>query len=92
MATARINNHDDDDDYDDDSMKTSPSSEGSSPCSQQPANGPYPKLDRTNPHSPTLISPMFILMLFFLSLSSGLLPSGFPTKLAYAFLISSRAT
>jgi hypothetical protein len=27
--------------------------EGSLPCSQQPATGPYPELDASSPHFPT---------------------------------------
>jgi hypothetical protein len=29
---------------------------GSLPCSQQPATGPYPKPDASNPHLPTLFN------------------------------------
>jgi len=28
--------------------------EGSLPCSQEPAIGPHPELDASNPHPPTL--------------------------------------
>jgi hypothetical protein len=30
--------------------------EGSLSCSQEPATGPYPESDESNPHPPTLLS------------------------------------
>jgi hypothetical protein len=64
-----------------------PEPEGSSPHSQQPANGPYPEPGESNPH-PQPISLRSILIpsshLCF-GLSSGLFPLGFPTKTLYTF-------
>jgi hypothetical protein len=59
--------------------------EGLSPCSQEPPTGPYPiqsipshlsKIHFNIVHTPTPWS------------SSGLYPSGFPTNILYAFLVS----
>jgi hypothetical protein len=63
-------------------------SERSSPHSQQL----FPSLSQSNPiHSPPVILLRSILIPFFhlrLGLTSGLLPSGFPTKSLYTFLSS----
>jgi hypothetical protein len=59
-------------------------------CSQEPASGPYPEPDESNPHPPTPVSLRSILMLLShlcLALPSGLSPSGVPTKILYALLI-----
>jgi hypothetical protein len=37
--------------------------EGSLPCSQQPATGPYPESDKSNLHPPKPISMKYILIL-----------------------------
>jgi hypothetical protein len=53
--------------------------EGLLPCSQEPATGPSPDPDRSNP-----ISSRSILILFThlrLGLPSGLFPFGFPTNI-----------
>jgi hypothetical protein len=66
-------------------------SEGSSPCSQQLSTGLYPEPDRPSPHHPILSLYLFILILSThvrLGHLSGLLPSGFPTNILYAFLFS----
>jgi hypothetical protein len=69
---------------------------GSSPCSQEPSTGPYPEPVRSSPYHPILSLPRSILILsthLRLGLPSGLLPSGFPTKILYAFLVATiRAT
>ena len=69
--------------------------ERSSSCSQQPANFPYPE---TLPlHAPSPLHAIFwrsILILYFLlrlGLRSGFFPSGFPTKILYASLLSPKA-
>jgi hypothetical protein len=63
--------------------------EGSLPCSQQPSTGPYPKPDRSKskPSHPIPLRTILILSTHLrLGLPSGLLPSGFPTNIIYAFL------
>jgi len=65
--------------------------EGSLPCSQKPATGPYPEPDESSSHVPTLFSLRTILILssqLRLGLSNGVYHSGFPTKMLYAFLVS----
>jgi hypothetical protein len=65
--------------------------EGSLPCSQQPSTGPYPESDQSSPIPPHPMSLRSILILsthLRLGLPSGLLPSGFPTNILYAFLFS----
>jgi hypothetical protein len=65
--------------------------EGSSPHSQQPANGPCTETVESNPHTPNPISLRYILIPsshLRLGLPSGLVPSGFPTKTLYTFLSS----
>jgi hypothetical protein len=71
--------------------------EGSLPCSKQPSAGHYPEPDESNPHRPDLFpqDPFFNIYIILilsshvrLGIPSGLFPSGFPTKILYAFLIS----
>jgi hypothetical protein len=57
--------------------------EGSLPCSQEPATGPYLHLQ---PHFPK--THFNIIIIFTPRFPSGLFPSDFPTKILYAFLIS----
>jgi len=59
--------------------------EVSLPYSQQPTAGPYPEPDESSPHPPTLRSILILLSHLGLGLSRGLYPSGFVTKIAYAF-------
>jgi hypothetical protein len=57
------------------------------PCSQEPSTGPYPGPDQY----PNTVSPRPILILsshLCLGLPSGIVPSGFPTKILYAFLFT----
>jgi hypothetical protein len=67
-----------------------PEPEGSSPCSQQPATGPYPEPgESAPPHPPQSIALRSLLIpSFHLGLSSRLFPSGLPTKTFYIFLSS----
>jgi len=63
---------------------------GSLPHSQVPATCPYPEPDQSSPCPPPT-SLRYILLwssLLCLGLSSGLFPSGFPTKTLYAPLLS----
>jgi hypothetical protein len=63
-------------------------SEGSLLTSQEQATGTYPEPDESSLR-PHMISLRFILILFYHSrfgLQNGLLPSGFPIKILYAFL------
>jgi hypothetical protein len=65
--------------------------EGSSPCSQKPSTGPYPEPVRSSSHHPILFLLRSILILsahLRLGLPSGFFPSGFPTNIIYAFLVS----
>ena len=64
--------------------------EGSLPHSQQPATCIYPKADRSSPcpHPNSRTSTSILSPYLSLGLSSGLLPSGFPTKTLYAPLLS----
>jgi hypothetical protein len=64
-----------------------PEPEGSSRHSQQPANDPYPKPgESTHPQLISLRSLLTPSSHLRLGLSSGLFPSGFPTKTLYTFL------
>jgi hypothetical protein len=63
---------------------------GSLSCSQEPATGPYPEPDESNP-DPKTMSLRHILTLschLHLGLPSSLFPSGFPTKL-FSFMVAS---
>jgi len=66
--------------------------EGLLPCSQDPATGPYHEPDASILQHPTPFPKIQSILILFsrlcLDLSCGLFPSGFPTKIVYAFLIS----
>jgi hypothetical protein len=65
--------------------------EGSSPCSQEPSAGPSPEPLRSSPHTiPSYLSKIHFNIVHHLRLGlpSGLFPSGFPTTIWYAFLVS----
>jgi hypothetical protein len=64
--------------------------ESSSQCSQEPSTGPYPEPVRSSPHHPNLsLRSILILSTHLrLGLPSGFFPSGFPTNILYAFLVS----
>jgi hypothetical protein len=69
--------------------EVSPEPWSSSSSSQQSANGPYPKPDEFRPHTPVLFKIRFNIILYLrLGLRSGLLSSGYSTKILYAFLVS----
>jgi len=57
--------------------------EDSLQCSQEPATGPYPQPDASSPHLPTWLSSYLQL-----GILNGLFPSGFLTKILFAFLTS----
>jgi hypothetical protein len=59
--------------------------EGSLPCSQELATGPYPKPDQSSPYHPVL-SILILCTHLRIGLPSGLFTSGFPTNILYAFL------
>jgi len=62
--------------------------EGSLPCSQQPATGPYIELHESSPHLPHSISVRSIPVLSFhlrLGLPCGLFPSSFQPKYCMHF-------
>jgi hypothetical protein len=61
--------------------------EGSSPCSQEPSTDPYPEPVWSSPYHPKYLRSILILSTH-LRLPSGLFPSGFPTNILYAFLVS----
>jgi hypothetical protein len=65
--------------------------EDSSQCSQGPATSRYTEPDESNQHLPNHTSLRSILILSSnlpLGLPIGRFPSGFPTKIVYAFVIS----
>jgi hypothetical protein len=66
--------------------------ESSLQCSQEPATNPYPEPDESSPHLPHRIFLRSITIFSHrrLGIPSGVFPSGFPTKILYAFLM--RAT
>jgi hypothetical protein len=61
--------------------------EGSLLCSQEPTTGPYSEPDQSNPSHHIFLRSILILSTHLRhGLPSGLLPSGFPTNILYAFL------
>jgi hypothetical protein len=69
-------------------------SEGSLPCSQQSATGPYPEPDESNlyPLSYLFTIHFNIILHLRLVLPSGLFPSGFPTRTSLSIPPLSYAT
>jgi hypothetical protein len=60
--------------------------EGYLPCSQEPSTGPYPEPDPSSSYHPILSKfNLNIIPHLRLGLPSGLFPSGFATKIPYAF-------
>jgi len=60
--------------------------EGSLPCSQQRATGPYPEPGEYGPHFPTLSRSILILISHLrLGFPNCLFPSRFPTNIFYGF-------
>jgi hypothetical protein len=61
--------------------------EGSLPCLQGPSTCPYPEPDQSSRTTPSYLSKiqLNINLHLRLGLRSGLLPSGFPTKILYTF-------
>jgi hypothetical protein len=63
--------------------------EDSVPSSKEPSTGQYPEPDESNPsHLISLRSILILSTHLRLGLPSGLFPSGFPTNILYAFLLS----
>jgi hypothetical protein len=65
--------------------------EGSLPCSLQRTTGSYSEPEKSSPHSDTLFILRSILILSShqcMRPQNGLVPSGFPPKILYSFLIS----
>jgi hypothetical protein len=65
-------------------------SEGSLLCSQEPSTGPYPEPDQSSPYHLFLSLRSIPILSSHLrpGLPSSLFPSGFSTKILYAFLFS----
>jgi hypothetical protein len=62
---------------------------GSLPCSQEPSIGPYHEPGQSSPYHPILSKIHFnIISHLCLGFPSGHFPSGFPTKIRYAYLLS----
>jgi hypothetical protein len=67
--------------------------EGSLPCAQEPATGPYPQPDESSPYYPILfLNIQLHIILLCLGLSSCLFPSEFPPKPYTPLFFSMRAT
>jgi len=62
--------------------------EGSLPCSQKHVTNLYPEPDESNPQPATVSPNATVIFSFILWSSKCLFPSGFPTKILYAFLKS----